>query len=269
VVEQHGPVAQLAHLVQAVAHEDDGAALPLEPPDAVEALALERLVPDGEDLVDQEDLRVDVHGDGEGQPHVHAARVELDLGVDELRDAGEVDDLVEVGVGLLAREPEDRGVEVDVLPAGEVAVEPGPQLEQRGQPATALDVPGRRREDAADDLEQGALARAVVPDEPRGAAGAERQVDVPQRPELLGVLLRAPGVDQPLLERLVLAQGELLRDVVDPDDVGHRLRAPERSCPARGRRPAGRTRRRPGRRRSAHPGAGTGCRRSRRVAPAR
>ena len=80
----------------------DRAPLALELPDALHALALERLVAHGEHLVDEEDLGVDVDGDRERQPHVHARRVELDLVVDELLDAGEVDDVVEVRVGLLA-----------------------------------------------------------------------------------------------------------------------------------------------------------------------
>ena len=39
-------------------------------------------------------------GDGEREPDVHARRVELHLRVDELADAGELDDVVEDGVGL-------------------------------------------------------------------------------------------------------------------------------------------------------------------------
>ena len=60
-----------------------------------EALALERRVADREHLVDEQDLRLEVGGDGEGEPHVHAARVALDRGVEELLDLGELDDLVE------------------------------------------------------------------------------------------------------------------------------------------------------------------------------
>ena len=63
--------------------------------DAVEALALERLVADREHLVDEEDVGVDVDGDREPEPHVHARRVVLHLLVDELLELGEVDDLVE------------------------------------------------------------------------------------------------------------------------------------------------------------------------------
>ena len=62
----------------------------------VHALLLERRVADGEDLVDQQDVGVDVDRDREAEPDVHAGRVVLHRLVDELLDAGEVDDLVEL-----------------------------------------------------------------------------------------------------------------------------------------------------------------------------
>ncbi len=48
-------------------YEDDRAALVAHPVEDVEALLLEGGVADGEDLVDQKDLGVDLDGDGEGQ----------------------------------------------------------------------------------------------------------------------------------------------------------------------------------------------------------
>ena len=47
-------------------------------------------------------------------------------------EAGEVDDVVEARVELLLRHAEDRAVEVDVLAPGELGVEAGAELEQRG-----------------------------------------------------------------------------------------------------------------------------------------
>ncbi len=135
-MEHQYAVAQVADLVGGVADQDDRAALCLELGDLVHALALERLVADGEDLVDQQEVGVDVHGDGEGEPHVHARTVELDLGVDERLDARELDDLVEVPVGVRAGQPEDGGVEVHVLATGQVLVEAGAEL-QEGRHAAA------------------------------------------------------------------------------------------------------------------------------------
>ena len=108
VVEHRGAIADLAHQVDGVGHEQDRATLALELLDALEALALERLVTDREHLVDEQDLRLDVHRDREAEPGGHARRVVLHLVVDELLDLGERDDVVEDLVDLLAREPEDR-----------------------------------------------------------------------------------------------------------------------------------------------------------------
>ena len=105
--------------------------------DPVDALALEALVAHRQDLVDHQDVGVDVDGHGEAQPHVHARRVELDRAVDELLELGEVDDGVEDPVDLPLGHAEQRAVQVDVLPAGEVLLEPGAQLQQAGQLARA------------------------------------------------------------------------------------------------------------------------------------
>ena len=66
-----------------------------------EALLLKAEVANREDLVDHQDLRLQVGGDGEGQSQPHAAGVPLHRRVDELAHVGEVDDVVELPVDLL------------------------------------------------------------------------------------------------------------------------------------------------------------------------
>ena len=61
----------------------------------VEALVREALVADGEHLVDEQHVGIDVDRDGEPEPHVHAGRVRLHRRVDEVLELGELDDLVE------------------------------------------------------------------------------------------------------------------------------------------------------------------------------
>src|SRR5665647_856650 len=216
------PVTELGDLVQGVGDDDDRPTLMLEAANSIHALALEGLVSDGQHLIHQQDVRVDVHRDGEGQAHVHARGVELHLGVDELLDPGEVDDRVEVPVGLLTGDTEDRGVEVDVLAAGQVRVEAGAQLQERRDAASQADRAVGRLHDAADHLEQRALARPVGTDEPDGRATADLHAHVPQGPEVVLVQVRAPEVDHAFLERLVLADDEPLGDVRDLDHrCGH------------------------------------------------
>ena len=114
----------------------------------------------------EQDLRLEVGGDGEGQPHIHAARVALDRRVDEPVDLGERDDLVELASDLAAAHAEDRAVEVDVLPAGQLGVEAGADLQQAADPAR-----GSRRGRSVgsvirrEDLQQRALAGAVAADD--------------------------------------------------------------------------------------------------------
>ena len=144
-----------------------------------EALALELLVADRDDLVDDEDLGADVHRDREAEPHVHADRVDLHRRVDELLDSGEVDDLVELAVDLLAGHAEDRGVQVDVLPAREVRVEPRAQLQQRRDAAGDLHPALVGPVDPGDAAQERRLARSVVADErvhrPLGESRATRR----------------------------------------------------------------------------------------------
>ena len=82
--------------LEVVADEEDRAALRAHVVHLAEALLLERGVADREHLVDEEDLGLEVRGDGEREAQVHAARVALHRRVDEPLDLGERDDLVEL-----------------------------------------------------------------------------------------------------------------------------------------------------------------------------
>ena len=89
VVEDDGAVADLAHGGGVVGDEHDRAPLGLELPDPAQALGLEQLVADGEHLVDEQHVGIEVDGDGEAEAHVHPRRVVLDRLVDELLQLGE------------------------------------------------------------------------------------------------------------------------------------------------------------------------------------
>ena len=117
LAEEHGALAQALDLSRVVRDEDDRAATLLELEDLAEALALEGLVADGEDLVEQEDVGVEVRGDREAEPHVHPRGVGAHRPVDRLLELGEGDDLVEALADLRPLEPVDGAVQEDVLAA--------------------------------------------------------------------------------------------------------------------------------------------------------
>ena len=65
-----------------------------------QAFLLKLGVADRQHLVDDQDLRLQMRRDREGEPHIHAAGIALDRRVEELLDLGEGDDLVELASDL-------------------------------------------------------------------------------------------------------------------------------------------------------------------------
>ena len=126
-----------------MADEQDRAALAGDVLHLAQALALEVSVADGEHLVDEQDVRLEVGGDGEAEPHVHAARVVLDRRVEERPTPANSTISSNCVAISCAAHAEDRAVEEDVLAAGQLGVEPGADLEQRAD--AAVDVDRARR----------------------------------------------------------------------------------------------------------------------------
>ena len=138
--------------------------------------------------------------DGKSEPDEHAARVALHGRVDELLDAGELDDRVEVPLDLRACHPEDRTVQEDVLAAGELRVKTRPDLEQAANSSADLRPAGGRSRDARQDLEQRRLAGAVAADDADDFACLRLERDVADGPDRL--FLFAPVTRSPALELL-------------------------------------------------------------------
>ena len=93
-----------------------------------------------------------------------------------------LDDLVEAGGHVLARQAEQRAVEVDVLPAGELRVDARPHLDERADPPADVDPAGVGVHDPGQDLQQRRLARAVDADQADRLARLDDEVDVLERP---------------------------------------------------------------------------------------
>ena len=151
-----------------------------------------------------------MRGDGEGEPHVHPAGVALDRRVEEPLDLGEGDDLVELAADLAPAHAEDGAVEEDVLPAGELRVEAGADLEQRCRPGPSISArPAVGSVIRGQDLEQGALAGAVAADDARpprpGRSRSDRSRDGLEQAR--GGLRRPSARDRPQRRRGQLRTG--------------------------------------------------------------
>src|SRR5579862_8188747 len=160
-----------------------------------DALSLEVSVADGQDLVNNQDFRVQVRGDGERQPHIHPAAVTLNRRVDKLLDPRESDDGVKTAADLRLAHPQDRAIEEDVFAAGQLGVEPGADFQQAPDAAIQVDLAGRRLGNAAEDLQQRALSRAVAADNPDHLSLFDVKAHILERPECF-----APGPPERVLQ---------------------------------------------------------------------
>ena len=170
---------------------------------AVDAARLEALVADRQHLVDQQHVRVDVHGDREAEAGEHAARVRLDGVVGEALELGEGDDVVDPLGQIAARDAVDRAAQVDVLDRGVLGVEAGSDLEQRRDAAVDRDAARVGLDDAREQLEQRRLAGAVAADDADGLAVRDLERDAVERREL--VVDAAAAADDRRLQRRLAA----------------------------------------------------------------
>src|SRR5262249_3857250 len=103
--------------------------------------------------------------------------------VEESLDLGELDDLVEAAADLGSVHAEDRAVEEDVLPAGQLGMEARSDLEERADAAVDAEAARRRLGDPRGDLEERRLPGSVPPDDAEDVAGPDLERDVVERPD--------------------------------------------------------------------------------------
>src|SRR5581483_3434387 len=206
-LDQDRPAAQRGNRREVVAHEDDRASRVRDLVDSPEALALEVDVPDGEDFVHDQNVRIEMGCDRERQPHVHAARIELYGDVDEPLDPRELDDLIEAACDLGAAHPEDRPVQHYVVAARQLRVKAGSDFEQRAESSADLRAALGRIGDAREDLEERRLAGAVRADDAEDLTLPHVERNVTERPESFasaGPVGSAQQATSPFRERAAL-----------------------------------------------------------------
>ena len=165
LIEPQRAVTQAADRTQFVRHEDDRAAGALQVLHPADAAALELRVADGERLVDDEDIGLEVRRNGERQAQPHSRGVALERRVEEPLDPGEGSDPVEARADVIARHAEDRPAEEHVLSPRELVVEARADVEQGAEPAADTGDAGRRGRDPREDPEQRGLAGTVAADD--------------------------------------------------------------------------------------------------------
>ena len=183
VLEEQAATAQCSNERHGVADEKHGPAFRSHVSHLPEALLLECNVADGQHLVDNQDLGLEVRGDREAEADFHPARVALHRRVEEAFDVGEGDDLVEAAVDLVLSHAEDRAGQEDVLAPRQLGMEPGAYVEERTDASGYLRPALRRFRDPRQDLEDRRLTRTVDADHADRLALSDLERDILQGPE--------------------------------------------------------------------------------------
>ncbi len=155
----------------------------------------------GEHLIHQEHLRLEGNGDGEAEAQRHARGVGAHRHIDEVAELRKLDDGVVPLAHRRRRIPHQGGAQIDVVAPAQLRTEAGRQLEEAAHTPAHDDAPARRPEDAGDQPQQRALARAVVPDKPDRLACVYRQVEILECPERMRGKRAQQARDQPLHAR--------------------------------------------------------------------
>ena len=111
-----------------------------------EAFLLKLKVADGQHFVHKQNLRLQMRGDGKGQPHLHAGAEMFERRVDKALDFRESHDLVEFAVDLSLAHAENRAAQVDIFASGQLGMKSGADFEQAADAAVNF---GRARGRAA------------------------------------------------------------------------------------------------------------------------
>ncbi len=126
------------------------------------------------------------------QAEIHAARVVLDRRVDEALHLGKSHDLVEFGVDFGALHPKNRPIEIDVLPAGQLGMKAGADLQQGAHSPGDVRFARAGLGHPCQNFEQGALPGAVLADDPQHPSLAHVEGHITQGPDhVLAIVLGA------------------------------------------------------------------------------
>src|SRR5467141_4831650 len=164
-VNPYPAVRETPNLIELMRDEDDCASCAGDIAHLAEAFFLEIYVPDSQDFIDEENLRLEVSSNSEGQADVHARGVVLYGGVNEFFELGEGHDFVELALDFALAHAEDDAGEKRVFVAGQLGMKAGADFEERADTAVNLRPTSSGAGDAREDFQKSGFASAVAANE--------------------------------------------------------------------------------------------------------
>src|SRR5882762_11384587 len=119
------------------------------------------------------------------KPQVHTGRITLYGCVDEGGHSGKVNDAVKLGSNFALLHSQQRPIKIDIFAPGQLRMKAGGDFNQSRQPPIDSDLAFGRSCNVVEQLENGALACAILPDDSQCLAALDLKTNVAQGPEIL------------------------------------------------------------------------------------
>src|SRR5690606_22306712 len=145
-------------------------------------------VPNGQHLINDQNIRLKMRGHGETKPHMHAAGVTFHGRVDEIIYSRKAHDLIELGTNLGLTHAHNGTIQKNILPAREFRMKARAHLKETGHPSSNTCMPGRRRGNAAQDLQERGFPGTVPSNDTQAFTAGHLEGDALQGTEALPVL---------------------------------------------------------------------------------
>src|SRR5438034_554526 len=111
----------------------------------VKTFLLEIGIADGQHLVNNQDLRIEMRCHREGKPHIHAAGVSFYSRLEESLYSREGHDFIKPGINFAAAHSQYRAVQIYVLPSGQIRMKACADLQQASDFAVQLNIAAARQ----------------------------------------------------------------------------------------------------------------------------
>jgi len=119
--------------------KEDGLLPPPKIIDPVQTFGHKRSISNGQDLINEQNIRVHINGDRKSEPHVHSRRISFDWGIDKLLKLCKPDDVIEFFRDLFFGKTQHDAVYEDVFPAGNLRMKTRPKFDECGDLSIHLD----------------------------------------------------------------------------------------------------------------------------------
>src|SRR5215831_2395543 len=176
------PPADALYRVETVTDEHDGGAAGAGGANHVQAFLLKRRVGHRQDFVKQENLRVEMRGDGKAQTQIHPAGVSFSRRIEKLLDLREGDDLIKLPGDFAPAHTQDGPIQVDIFAAGEIGMKTCADAEQTTRAAKQICGAGRGSGGTRQDFQQRRFACAVAADNADNFSRRDLETDISQGP---------------------------------------------------------------------------------------